>query len=144
VLVSLDVMQHEYRPSPRGKPLHRLLQVHPRIVSARRCGREAFEYRLTIGEKSFPRRAQRSEALDNHVDRKAVQPSRKGRLAAKRAELLPDAYEDVLGQLVGSLWTSHPAGKVVHPAQMGVVNALKSARISLSRKGDVVHQHLIG
>ena len=56
-------------------------------------------------------------------------------------ELLPDAHEHVLRQLIGRLRPRHSPGEVVHPTQMGLVNALESARIPLSSKGDVVHQH---
>ena len=104
---------------------------------------QSLENRLAVRQKPITRGAQRPEALDDDVHRQAMQPRGERRLAAKRPELLPDANEHVLGQLVGRIRAGHAPREVVHTAQMGLVYALERARIPLSRKGDIVHRHII-
>ena len=47
-----------------------------------------------------------------------MQPGAERRVAAEAAELLPDAHEDVLRQLVGVASAGHPADEAVHPGQV--------------------------
>jgi hypothetical protein len=71
-----------------------------------------------------------AEPLDDDVHREPVQPGRERRIPAKRAELLPEAHEDVLGQLVGVAAGRHPAHQSMHPRQVRAVELLEGADVS--------------
>ena len=58
------------------------------------------------------------ESLDDDVDRQPVEPGAEGRLAAKAAELLPDADEDILRELVGVASAGHPPDETVDLRQV--------------------------
>ena len=81
----------------------------------------------------LPARRVGPEALDDDVDREAVQPGGERRVAAEAAELLPDADEDVLRQLVGVAAARHPPDEAVHARQVRAVEPLE--RADVSRRG---------
>ena len=70
------------------------------------------------------------EALDHHVDREPVQPGPERRVAAEGPELLPDAHEDVLRQLVGVAAAGHAADEAVHARQVQLVQLLEGADVA--------------
>jgi hypothetical protein len=67
-----------------------------------------------------------------------VKPGAKGGIAAEGAELLPDANEDVLRELVGIPTAGHPAYEAVHLRQIVLIQPLKRAHISPRGQGHVV------
>jgi len=125
----------------RESDLDRGLQVHAEVHVLRSRGRCDVEHCLAIRQEPLPRRAERPEALDDHVHGEPVQPRRKRRLAAEQGELLPRPDEHVLGQLLGCVGAGHPPRQVEDARHMGPVYPLESRRIPLSSKDDVVHRH---
>ena len=80
------------------------------------------------------------EAFDHHVDRETVQPGPERRVAAKASELLPDANEDVLGQLVGVPASGHAPDQAVNARQMNAVQLFERADVAVRGLLDAVRR----
>ena len=79
--------------------LERRLEIHREVPGAGQR-RQRLEDLLAV-EMPLPAHGLGPEAFDHDVDREPMQPGAERRVAAKAGELLPDAHEDVLRQLVG-------------------------------------------
>ena len=96
-----------------------------------------------LSKMPSPRRAAaaerlRAEAFDDDVHGEPMKPGGKGRVAAEGAELLPDADEDILGQLIGVAAARHPAHETVHPRQVRVIDPLECRHVSRRGQRHVV------
>src|SRR5688572_23607867 len=136
MFVALDIVQDEHFPRGRGEALERRIEIHAEVAAAP-CRRHPLQRVLAVADEAVPQRAERAKALDNHIDREAVEPRGEGGVAAKRAELLPGAHEHVLRQLVGGIRSRHAAGQPVHPRDMPRINAFERNRIAASRECDI-------
>ena len=142
--VPFDVVQHEHRSSAvRTKQMDLSMDLQAAIAQLPH-GRRHFEHRLAVRQKPLARRAERPEALDDHVDGEPVEPGRERRLAAKQRELLPRPDEDVLRQFLGRVGAGHPPREIENPRHVRLVYPLESRRIPLTRKDNVVHQQDFG
>src|SRR5207237_10220094 len=66
-----------------------------------------------------------------------VQPGREGGLAAEGRQLLPDAHEHVLRELVGVASAGHAPHEAVHARQVSPVELLERAYVSRCGTGHV-------
>ena len=81
-----------------------------------------------------------SESLDHDIDRQPVEPGAEGRLAAKASELLPDADEDILRELVGVASAGHAPDETVDLRQVGAIEALEGADVPARGKRHVIRR----
>ena len=140
MLEAFDVVQHEDLARAVGQLLERGLEIHPEVARLRRTGQH-LENIFAVDHPAAPDLLG-TEAFDHHVHGEAMQPGGERRVAAKRAELLPQPDEDILGELVGVAPGGHPADEAVHARQVRAVDGLEGNGVS--RRGTCHVRHRDG
>src|SRR5947208_12203753 len=106
MLVAFDIVEHEDLPRAVRQLRERRLEIHGHISWSHRRGHRV-EDAVALFEPLAPQRL-RSETFDDDIDGEPMEPGGEGRVAAERAELLPDANEYVLRHLIGVPTARHP------------------------------------
>src|SRR4029453_11044834 len=102
----LDAGENKMPSGAAREPFDGCLEVHGQVRPGRRHGYE-FECVLIVSHP-LSLNCERSPALDDDVDRQPVEPRGECRVAAKLAELLPGADENVLCGFVRLMRAEHP------------------------------------
>jgi hypothetical protein len=136
VLVTLDIVQHEYLAGTVRQFLQRRFEIDGHVARTRRRSQRV-ENGLSVVQ-ALPAAGIGAEALDDDVHRQPVQPGAERRVTAERAQFLPDPYEHVLGDFVAIVPAGHPSNEAVDSREMRAVELLERADVSRGGLLDIV------
>src|SRR5688572_26001076 len=96
MLVAFDIVQHERLAGAGWQRRNRTFQVHTVVGIITAAPGPLENPRILHTLDAADATTRRAAVLEHDIDRDPVQPGRELTVSAKRAQLLPDAHEDIL------------------------------------------------